>query len=235
MDYVNPADIFDHPFPLISPDLGPLSSPQSPSSGRSQWLLTSPQPSLFDAFPAVDSQNALDFTNIAKDGYEDFSPIGRTNVRQAIISDCLSPVEESLDQFYSTTIGSVQSFSPIQSFSEPQSSLPVTRRRSGRLTKVKLAMQSSRGKRSVSRSRVATRRQTHNDSAGRSRARLNDMLETLWSTIPTEQRIRSNSESGFHSDQAREISRAGKVEIAISYIRKMQKHFNSSFDEATLL
>lgn len=232
MGCVNPVDIFDHPFPLISPVLGPLSSPQSPHGSRSQWLLTSPPASLFDAFPAVDSQNAPDFTNITKDGSGDFSPIGQTNVHQVIAFSCPSPVEESLDQFSSTTIGSVQSFSPQHSSSDPQSSLPTPRRRRGRPTKAQLAMQSSDGKRPASRSVVTARRQTHNDSALRSRARLNAMLDNLWSTIPTEQRARPKSESSFHSS---EISRADKVEIAISYIQKMQEQLKGSFDEVTFV
>ena len=67
----------------------------------------------------------------------------------------------------------------------------------------------------------------------RSRARLNAMIDDLWSAIPTEQRVRPTSQSCIDLNMGRDTCRADKVEIAISYMNKMQKHLKSSFDEVT--
>lgn len=234
MDCVNPVAIFDNPFPLISPALDPLLSSQPPPGSRSQRLLTSPPHSPFDTFLAVDSKMVLDFRNITEDRSQDFSPIGQTDVHKEIASGGPFPAKESLDQFSPTVIRNVRSLNPKHSPSAPQSPLHP-RRRPGRPTKSQLAMQNSGGKRPASRSLVTARRQIHNDSAMRSRARLNVALDNLWNTIPTVQRVRPTSESGPDFHTVRDISRADKVEIAVSYIRKLQKHLKSSFDEDTFV
>jgi hypothetical protein len=58
----------------------------------------------------------------------------------------------------------------------------------------------------------------HNDSAMRSRARLNQALEDLWKLVPEEERV---SQPEIGEDQ-REVCRAVKVEVAISYLRKLK-------------
>lgn len=226
--------IFDNPFPLISPALDPLLSSQPAHGSRSQCLRTSPPHSPFDTFPAVDSKMVLDFTNITEDRSQHFSPIRQTNMHQEIASISPFPAKESLDRFSPAVIRNVPSFNPQHSPSAPQSPLHA-RRRPGRPTKSQLAVQSSDRKRPAGRSLVTARRQTHNDSAMRSRARLNTALDNLWNTIPTVQRVRPMSESGLDFHPVRDISRADKVEIAVSYMRKLQKHLKSSFDEDTFV
>src|SRR5204862_5442372 len=122
------------------------------------------------------------------------------------------------------------SFESLHSSSTPQSPLPAQRRRPGRPCKSQLTIQSSVEKGPTGRSLGIARRRTHNDSAMRSRARLNAMIDDLWSAIPTEQRVRPKLQSRIDLNLVREICRAEKVEIAISHMRKMQKHLKSSFD-----
>jgi hypothetical protein len=58
----------------------------------------------------------------------------------------------------------------------------------------------------------------HNDSAMRSRARLNKALEDLWTVIPAQERTAQL----IGEDDNREVCRAVKVEVAIGYLRKLQ-------------
>ena len=95
-------------------------------------------------------------------------------------------------------------------------------------------MQNVVGKIPTVRSLVTTRRM-HNDSAMRSMFRLNAMLDDLWSAIPTEQRVRPKSQSGVDLNLVREISRADKIEIAISYMRRMQEHLKNSVHGASFV
>jgi len=80
-------------------------------------------------------------------------------------------------------------------------------------------------KRPTGHSGVKLRRQMHNDSAMRSRARLNNMLDELWSAIPKEERIVPQ----HGTPEEREVCRAVKVEVAISYIKKLQAHARQKF------
>jgi hypothetical protein len=58
------------------------------------------------------------------------------------------------------------------------------------------------------------------------------MLDNLWSTIPTELRVRPTAESVLNPHLVREISRACQVEIAVSYMLSMQEdQRRSSVDE----
>ena len=66
------------------------------------------------------------------------------------------------------------------------------------------------GKRAV----VKARRSFHNDSAKRSRDRFNTALEDLWSQIPEGERL-------IHEEK-KILARAEKVEITISYIRRLR-------------
>jgi hypothetical protein len=63
----------------------------------------------------------------------------------------------------------------------------------------------------------------HNDSAMRSRARLNNTLEELWNIIPKHERVIEDGVGDADFDDNREVCRAVKVEVAIAYVRKLQK------------
>jgi hypothetical protein len=111
--------------------------------------------------------------------------------------------------------------------SPPQS--PSLRKRGpGRPSKVQSAAQFTNNKRPTGHSAVKLRRQMHNDSAMRSRARLNKALEELWAVVPKNERI-VQPENG--NDDCREVCRAVKVEVAISYLRKLQGQLAVSGDE----
>ena len=99
----------------------------------------------------------------------------------------------------------------------PPPSPPHRRRGPGRPSKVNPAS-SLPPKRPTGHNAVKLRRQMHNDSAMRSRARLNQALEDLWKLVPEEERV---SQPEIGEDQ-REVCRAVKVEVAISYLRKLK-------------
>jgi len=99
----------------------------------------------------------------------------------------------------------------------PPPSPPHRRRGPGRPSKVNPAT-SLPPKRPTGHNAVKLRRQMHNDSAMRSRARLNQALEDLWKLVPEEERV---SQPEIGEDQ-REVCRAVKVEVAISYLRKLK-------------
>jgi hypothetical protein len=73
-------------------------------------------------------------------------------------------------------------------------------------------------KRPTGHGAVKMRRQMHNDSAMRSRARLNNMLDELWETIPSDERCPPQDANG----EEREVCRAVKVEVAIKYIQRLR-------------
>jgi hypothetical protein len=105
-----------------------------------------------------------------------------------------------------------------QSIPPPKTSTSIRRRGPGRPTKAQAAANYSNTKRPTGHSAVKVRRQMHNDSAMRSRARLNKALEDLWAVIPLPDRtIQSNG-----GEDNREVCRAVKVEVAIAYVRKLQ-------------
>ena len=229
MDCVNPTAVFDNPFPLISPARSLLSSSHSSPGDLSQWFLPSPPLSSFEVSPV------LDFRNINEDKSGDSSPIGQANVNETTPSGCLSLIENTLDQCSPAAITKLQSFSSQRSASIPRSPLPAPRRRPGRPSKSQLAIKSSAGKRPSGRSLFKTQREMHNDTSSRSRERLNAMLDDLWSAIPTEERVRPKSQSNLDSDLVGIHSRADKVEVAISYMRRVQEHLKSSSDGVTFV
>ena len=216
MDCVNPTTGFDDSFSLISPILSLLPSSHFPSGYVSRFFMASSPPSC----------STLDFTNIREDPSEDFPP---SNFNRTIASGCPLPMEDSVDQSSPTIIRKSQSFSSQYSTSTLQSSLPTSRRHPGRPSKSQLAIQGSDRKRPTGGSLITVRRQMHKDSATRSRARLNDLLDSLWDVIPIEQRIPPKSLSDFDLDSMSKFSRADKIEIAISYMRKMQERLRKSF------
>jgi hypothetical protein len=73
-------------------------------------------------------------------------------------------------------------------------------------------------KRPTGHGAIKLRRQMHNDSAMRSRARLNSMLDELWNVIPKSDRTLPD-DGDF---EEREVCRAVKVEVAIGYIKKLK-------------
>ena len=103
-------------------------------------------------------------------------------------------------------------------------STPVRRRGPGRPSKAQSASHFP-NKRPTGHTAVKLRRQMHNDSAMRSRARLNKALEELWTVIPSQER---NVQPEGGADDNREVCRAVKVEVAISYLKKLQAQLSSS-------
>jgi hypothetical protein len=109
----------------------------------------------------------------------------------------------------------------------PHPSPPVRRRGPGRPSKAQNSAQFP-NKRPTGHSAVKLRRQMHNDSAMRSRARLNKALEELWKVVPAQDRT-FQSENGV--DDNREVCRAVKVEVAINYLKKLQAQLSDSGKE----
>jgi len=112
---------------------------------------------------------------------------------------------------------SASSSSHSESNDTPSPSPPmVPRRGPGHPSKASLA---AIGKRPTGRSLVTIRRQVHNNSAMRSRAKFNTILEELWELIPSTEKMQAISKA----DPARQLCRAEKMEIAISYLKKLQR------------
>jgi Helix-loop-helix DNA-binding domain len=103
----------------------------------------------------------------------------------------------------------------------------VRRRGPGRPSKAQTAAHFPGTKRPTGHSAVRLRRQMHNDSAMRSRARLNKALEELWSVVPNQERILQPENN---VDDNREVCRAVKVEVAINYLKKLQGQLSGSQD-----
>ena len=106
----------------------------------------------------------------------------------------------------------------------PQS--PILRQGPGRPSKksllfvkdrVPISSESSNVKPGSKRSRIVMRREHHNNSALRSRTKFNSALDELWQEMPETVRSRASGEIA-----PRELSRAEKVEVVISYIRDVR-------------
>jgi len=104
----------------------------------------------------------------------------------------------------------------------PPRSPPLRRRGPGRPSKSHNPAPSTQQKRPTGHSAVKLRRQMHNDSAMRSRARLNQTLDELWKCIPKQEKALQHGTGDGESDDGREVCRAIKVEVAISYLKKLQ-------------
>ena len=72
------------------------------------------------------------------------------------------------------------------------------------------------GSSAARRSRVA-KREFHNDSAMRSRAKFNSALDELWNELPETARLEA-----IRNESSRQISRAKKLEVMISYLKSLQ-------------
>jgi len=107
--------------------------------------------------------------------------------------------------------------------SQPKS-VPPRRRGPGRPSKAQLAAEGLEGGRRPSgRTLVTARRQVHNDSAMRSRAKFNCVLDELWNEIPEAERQKAT----MGMDPSRQVPRAERVEIVIIYLRKLQRMVKS--------
>ena len=98
---------------------------------------------------------------------------------------------------------------------EPDPSQFLRRRGPGRPSKAQLAAQGAE-KRLTGRSLITMRRQIHNGSAMRSRARFNAVLDELWNEIPENDRLEASM------DTSRQLSRAEKIEHVILYVRSLK-------------
>ena len=101
----------------------------------------------------------------------------------------------------------------------------VHRRGPGRPRKAPNSALFPTNKRPTGHAAVKLRRQLHNDSAMRSRARFHEALEELWNVVPALDKA-VQSENGI--DDNREVSRAVKVEVAINYLKKLQVQLSVS-------
>ena len=62
------------------------------------------------------------------------------------------------------------------------------------------------------------RRQYHNESATRSRAKFNSLLDELWNEIPEDEKLRV---IGTNASATRIVSRSEKIQAALSYVQKL--------------
>jgi hypothetical protein len=74
----------------------------------------------------------------------------------------------------------------------------------------------------------AQKKQSHNQSASQSRARLNSVIDELWYLLPKEERSDRGVERGSESDggardKGRKVTRTQKIEDVIEYIKELQK------------
>jgi len=110
-----------------------------------------------------------------------------------------------------------------ESNSPQQPVVPVRRRGPGRPCKSQVAAMQSEEKRPTGRALVTMRRQIHNDSAMRSRARFNTVLDELWNEVPEDERSKALAKS----DPTRQLSRAEKIEVVISFVRRLRVEANA--------
>jgi len=104
----------------------------------------------------------------------------------------------------------------LQTFPLPTS---IHHRGPGRPSKARSALNT---KRVIGHStRKVLRRQRHNESAARSRQRLNKALGLLWKIIPKNESMASGR------NDSREACLAEKVEIAISYIKNLKRQLEN--------
>lgn len=91
---------------------------------------------------------------------------------------------------------------------------PVPARGRGRPKKVMLHLANSGKGTTTKRTVIRARRNLHNDSAKRSRNKFNTAIEEPWKQVPESERL------GY--DGKRVIPRTEKLQITISYIRRLQ-------------
>jgi hypothetical protein len=76
------------------------------------------------------------------------------------------------------------------------------------------------------RSAISARRQLHNNSAMRSRLKLNIGLDQLWGEVPEQLRVQA-----LGGNLSRHLSRADKLEVVLLYMRIMQTKVKSAGPE----
>jgi hypothetical protein len=130
-------------------------------------------------------------------------------------STCTSPSETIKPEPLTPTSQKAELQTPL-SFTDG-SALPPRRRGPGRPSK---AQQLLEGKKPSARVLMTMRRQFHNDSATRSRARFNNCLIELWNEVPESEKTHL---SVGNDDPGRQVCRAEKIETVISYLRKLQR------------
>jgi hypothetical protein len=118
-------------------------------------------------------------------------------------AEAQSPIHHQVESVQSPSLSQIDSIEP-----------PIRRRGPGRPSKAQLAREKQEGRQST-KNVVTMRRVIHNDSAMRSRARFNTVLDELWNEVPERERM--------VADPSRQLCRAEKIEIVISYVRKLQK------------
>jgi hypothetical protein len=183
-----------------------FNSPPEPSS-----LIYPPSPSSCDEIGVAEIENAnLDMADIFRfPAVAKQLPLKYVSNAEAEVSSFPSPPSSDAQSIRETA-------SPAQQLSSPPP--PVPRRRGpGRPSKAQIAARGLDNKNISSRSKIIMRREFHNDSATRSRAKFNGALEKLWKEIPEEYR---SHVLGINA--VRQVSRADKVETMISFIRKLR-------------
>jgi len=197
-DPLNWGDILDNNGNTVAPiSAAPnqLLFPPSPDSSVSLSPIQLPPRNSFDEFFPGSSEEPLFDPQI------DAKPVGYPSPASP-----LAKVEDSDD-----------SASPSQQVTTPP--MLIRRRGPGRPSKAQLAAMGIENRPS-GRSLITMRRQIHNDSAMRSRAKFNTVLEELWNVVPRGERQIAISSS----DPSRQICRAEKMEIVIAYVRRLQKN-----------
>jgi len=133
-----------------------------------------------------------------------------------------SPSTDGATAGYPSPVSSNSSYQPspsphikVEEQTFAPTNIPPRRRGPGRPSKAQLAAEGIQGKRG--RSSVTLRREIHNDSAMRSRARFNNVLDQLWSVLPDHERSELST-----TDASRTVCRAEKIEIVIAYVKKLQ-------------
>jgi hypothetical protein len=147
--------------------------------------------------------------------------------RKITPKDSPEQVESTFPPSPATTVETPSS-PPSPPVSRPSSAVVPARRGPGRPSKAQLAAQKTIGKGLSARASASARREMHNDSAMRSRIRLNSTIDELWDSVPKSARSQYHSVTstwnpvGGRIDPLRELSRAEKVAIALSYLRKLK-------------
>ena len=169
----------------------------SPTSTNELTSPTTTNQHIFLPCPALSSEN-----NVPEDQHATLKEFLRESTDQYIMA---------LD--YPSPSSPLHFESPQTPDSTPPTQ-PINRRRGpGRPSKAQLAREESEGKQ-TGKNMVTIRRYVHNDSAMRSRARLNTLLDELWDEVPEKERL---------THPLRLLCRAEKIEIVRSYLRKLRK------------
>lgn len=226
--FVDPRTVADCPI-TVKDESSPFSSPLSSSVNSGSRSLS---PSLNEVASPKDGNTGLQIHGYTHHHHYEY------NYPSIMAS---TPTNDSYSQNFqgsTSTIGNDTAYQPTPKPSPTQHTVaqkqltsppaaPTRRRGPGRPSKAQSAAQFPNNKRPTGHTAVKLRRQMHNDSAMRSRARLNKALEELWKVVPKHERA-IESEEG--TEDNREVCRAVKVEVAINYLKKLQAQLSNSQD-----